>query len=235
MVQRHKTPTTRSNSIQEQVVNMILERDLDAGAPLPAEPELMRVFGVSRNSVREALKSLQALGIVEIRHGYGTFVGGAPLHALAPGLLFHARLSSRRDYQTLRDIVEVRALLETGLIRRAAVELADHDLAQLDLELAALAAGGADERGHHDRRFHELLYQPLGNQMVLQLIGLFWDVYHRMEDELGAPETDAAQVTELHRQIIEALRQRDPDRAAQVIDLHFADIRARIERLRQNG
>ncbi|MCW2915348.1 MAG: Transcriptional regulator, GntR family [Actinomycetia bacterium] len=56
-----------------------------------------------------------------------------------------------------------------------------------------------------------------------------------MEGELGRPETDEAQVVESHRLIVEALRARDPDRAAEVIDLHFADVRARIDHLGRPG
>ncbi|HZG05850.1 MAG TPA: FCD domain-containing protein [Streptomyces sp.] len=226
-VRRERRPT-----VQDQLVELIMALDLDAGDALPAEQELMRALGVSRNSVREALKGLQALGIVDIRHGYGTYVGTPELRSLAPGLLFHTRLAvKRRDHQALRDIVEVRALLEGGLIRRAAAELTEAHLDRLDLELAALAADGAEGRAGHDRRFHELLYEPLGNAVVLQLIALFWDVYRQLEHELGKPETDHDQVVRQHRRVVEALRARDPDRAAEAIDGHFADVLARIDRL----
>jgi DNA-binding FadR family transcriptional regulator len=219
-------------SVQDRLVDMIIESGLDTGAPLPAEPELMRVLGVSRNSVREALKGLQALGIVDIRHGYGTFIGEAQLRALAPGLLFHTRLAVRRaDHRALHDIVEVRALLEGGLIRRAALELSEDDLGRLDAELAALAADGAEARAGHDRRFHELLYESLGNAMVLQLIGLFWDAYRELEHEVGKPQTDHDQVVRQHRRVVDALRAREPEAAADAIAAHFADVQSRIDRL----
>ncbi len=212
---------TTAQAVQERVVALIADRHLGTGAPLPTEPEIMRLLGVSRNSVREALKGLQALGIVEIRHGHGTFVGKTPLRAMTPGLL----LQARRDRQALHDMWEIRALLESGLIRRAARELTDQHLAALEVELAALAAGGPAD---HDRRFHELLYAPLGNAMVLELLGLFWDVYRQLEDELGTPATDPAEVADSHRRILDALRARDPDRAADASDHHFADLRTRL-------
>lgn len=227
---------TRRPSVQDRLVELIMALDLDAGDALPAEQELMRALGVSRNSVREALKSLQALGIVDIRHGYGTYVGAPGLRSLAPGLLFHTRLAVKReDHRALRDIVEVRALLEGGLIRRAAVQLTDDHLDRLDRELDALAADGAEGRAGHDRRFHELLYEPLENAVVLQLIALFWDVYRQLEHEIGKPETDHEQVVRLHRRVVEALRDRDPGRAAEAIESHFADILARIDRLGGGG
>ena len=220
----------RRPSVQDQVVDLIVELDLDPGDALPPEPELMRTLGVSRNSVREALKGLQALGIVDIRHGYGTYVGTAQLRSMAPGLLFRSRLAVRReDPRALRDIVEVRALLESGLIRRSALELTGDDLDRLRDELHALDADGDTGRAGHDRRFHELLYEPLGNDLVLQLIALFWDVYRQLEYGVGKPRTDHEQVVRQHRHVLEALRSRDPDAAAATIADHFADVTARID------
>jgi DNA-binding FadR family transcriptional regulator len=219
----------RRPSVQDQIVDLIVEADLDPGDPLPAEPELTRALGVSRNSVREALKGLQALGIVEVRHGYGTYVGTAALRSLAPGLLFHSRLAVRRDNpRALLDIVEVRALLESGLIRRAALELRPEDLDRLRAELDGLAADGDAGRAGHDRRFHELLYEPLGNALALQLIALFWDVYRQLETDMAKPRTDHEHVVGQHRQVLEALESRDPDAAAARIAEHFADVTARI-------
>jgi DNA-binding FadR family transcriptional regulator len=223
---------TTAQAVQDQVVELIVGRGLTAGSPLPPEPEIMRALSVSRNSVREALKGLQALGIVDIRHGYGTFVGSAPLRAMEPALLLHGRISGRGNRQVLGDIVEIRSVLESGLVRRSAVELTDEQIAALEVELGALQTYGEVGQAEHDHRFHELLYEPLGNQMAIELIGMFWDVYHQLEDELGRPETDPAHVVEEHRKIVEALRARDPDRAAEMMDQHFADVRARIERLR---
>lgn len=221
----------RRPTVQDLIVDLIVEMDLDPGDALPAEPELMRTLGVSRNSVREALKGLQAFGIVDIRHGYGTYVGSAQLRSMAPGLLFHSRLAVRRENpRALRDIVEVRALLESGLIRRSALELAPADLDRLREELDALAADGDAGRAGHDRRFHELLYEPLGNALALQLIALFWDVYRQLEAEVGKPRTDHHQVVRQHGQVLDALRAHDPDAAAAMIAEHFADVIARIDR-----
>ena len=220
----------RPPSVQDRIVELVVAMDLDPGDPLPPEPELMRTLGVSRNSVREALKGLQALGIVDVRHGYGTYVGTGALRSLAPGLLFHSRLGVRRDNpRALLDIVEVRALLESGLIRRAARELNRADLDRLREELDALAAGGDEGRAGHDRRFHELLYEPLGNELALQLIALFWDVYRQLEADMAKPRTDHEHVVRQHGQVLDALEAGDPDGAAATIAEHFADITDRIE------
>src|ERR671937_740376 len=101
--------------LQDRVVDLILNTGLPPGAPLPSEPELMNELGASRNSIRETLRALHTLGIVDIRHGYGTFVGEAPVTALMPGLLFRAHQSARHDAAALVDFIQIRRILETAL------------------------------------------------------------------------------------------------------------------------
>lgn len=76
--------------LAQQILALIHQRGLGVGDSMPTELELIEELAVSRNSVREAVRALRALGIVDIRHGHGTFVGDAPLHALSPALTFRA-------------------------------------------------------------------------------------------------------------------------------------------------
>jgi DNA-binding FadR family transcriptional regulator len=185
-------------------------------------------LGASRNSVREALRALHTLGIVEIRHGYGTFVGSAPLTAVTPGLLFRTRLAVRADPSALADLVEVRELLELGLIERVAHE-SDVDLLE-DLD-AAVEAMRAGDLADADRRFHERLYAGVGNELATQLVSLFWDIYHQVAKELAPPPLDRSQVVGSHQRIVDALRSRDPAQARVVLRSHFADLRTRVAQL----
>ncbi|GAA3839035.1 FadR/GntR family transcriptional regulator [Streptomyces chiangmaiensis] len=75
-----------ARDLQERIKKLSIERRLPSGAVLPTEPELMTLLGAGRNSVREALKALQAMGIVEIRHGFGTHVGPRSLALMVEGL-----------------------------------------------------------------------------------------------------------------------------------------------------
>ena len=100
-------------------MDLILERELEAGDPLPTENELAAALGVGRNTLRESLKVLQALGVIEIRHGFGMFVAPSNFEALADGLTFRARLSLRHHGQEALQLVDVRQALESGLIGSA--------------------------------------------------------------------------------------------------------------------
>ncbi|WP_433443622.1 FadR/GntR family transcriptional regulator [Nonomuraea sp. CA-141351] len=217
-------PTRDGASLQERIVALIHERGLAPGAPMPTEVQLMELLGASRNSVREAVRALRALGIVEIRHGHGTFVGHASLDVLTPSFAFRVR-SGPGGIRALNDLVEVRELLETGLIGQVAQSTSAPRLAALDA-----LANGMDRDREADRAFHALLYESCGNELVLQLIGLFWDVYHEVEPTLGPPEERTAEIAVNHRRIVAALRARDAEAAREAMRLHFRDVKARIAR-----
>ncbi|GAA3729614.1 FadR/GntR family transcriptional regulator [Plantactinospora mayteni] len=217
--------TRNGGSLQERIVALIHERGLAPGAPMPTEPQLMDLLGASRNSVREAVRALQALGIVEIRHGYGTFVGQASLDVLTPSLAFRVRSGPGGGIRALHDLVEVRELIEIGLIGEVARTTSGPRIAALDALVTAM-----DRDPEADRAFHSLLYESCGNELVLQLIGLFWDVYHQVEPVLGPPEERTAEIVTNHRRIVAALRARDPEAAREAMRLHFRDVKARVAR-----
>ncbi|MFB9902814.1 FadR/GntR family transcriptional regulator [Allokutzneria oryzae] len=213
--------------LQDRIVDLILDRGLAPGESMPTEPVLMDELGASRNSVREALRALHTLGIVDIRHGYGTFVGAAPITAFTPGLLFQARQSLGKDASVLADLVEIRRILETDLIGKV-VPLADEDfLAELDGLTARMESGEKDA----DERFHQTLYRPVGNDFALQLIALFWTVYHRLEAEIEPPGKAAEEIGHGHGEIVAALRTGDPAAARAAMTEHFADIETRVATL----
>lgn len=130
---------------------------------MPTEAELVEALGISRNSVREALKALQALSIVEVRHGFGTYVGDSSLEPFAGALVFRDRKSLRRDRRELHEIVDVREALETGLIAQLPPQFAPEDVARLGDRLDVLRrdAGRGEAGDDADRAFHEALYAPL--------------------------------------------------------------------------
>lgn len=222
--------------LQEQVRSMltdyIVEHGLGPGDPLPTEQELMREFGVGRNVLREGLKALQALGIVEVRHGYGTFVGNAGLAALERGLHFRASLSLRSGLGELRDLLDVREALEVGLAARVVAALDDAQLAALDEIVAGMqrAAAAGEYFPELDWRFHETLYAPLRNTLVIDLLRVFWRVFGEVEAQLPGARYTPATAAGWHGAILAALRQRDADATDRAIRAHFADIRERLDR-----
>jgi DNA-binding FadR family transcriptional regulator len=233
-VPRPRPRPSRAVEAQEGVKELILQRGLVAGAPLPTESELMEELGVSRNSIREALKALQAVGIVDIRHGFGMFVGRMSLAGLVDELAFHSRITLQDGRNALANLIEIREILEIGLVQRLIDLGPDVDLSPVAdviarMEAEALVDAVSPET---DRLFHDLLYRPLDNAVVSQLLGAFWDVYHQLRDHLGAPDETPDDVVRRHRDIYTAVLAGDKARAMAAVYAHFAGVRNRLARLR---
>ncbi|WP_229119983.1 FadR/GntR family transcriptional regulator [Enemella evansiae] len=222
--------------LQEQVRSLltdyIVEHGLGPGDPLPTEQELMREFGVGRNVLREGLKALQALGIVEVRHGYGTFVGNAGLTALERGLHFRAAMSLRAGLGELRDLLDVREALEVGLAARVVAAVDDAQLAALEEIVQGMqrAAVAGDYFPELDWRFHETLYAPLGNALVTDLLRVFWRVFGDVEAQLPGARYTPVAAAGWHAGILAAVRQQDVGATQRAVATHFADIRERLGR-----
>jgi DNA-binding FadR family transcriptional regulator len=223
-------------AIRDEITGLILSRGLKSGDPLPTETELVEALGVSRNSVREALKALQALDIVEIRHGYGTYVGRLSLDPLADGLTFRALHDIGRDLRSMEEIVEVREALEGALIRRVAASIPEADLAALDGVTRRMSerAKSGETFADEDREFHEVLYRSLNNELVTQLLRAFWDVFHRVNHRLGVTDPNPLQTVRRHRAIVTALRKSDVARAEQAMAEHFRNLDVRVAQLRSS-
>ncbi|MFI0356993.1 FadR/GntR family transcriptional regulator [Actinomadura sp. 9N407] len=222
---------SRTEEVQQRIKQLILERGLAVGDPMPTEFELVDELDVSRNSLREALKALQAVGIVEIRHGFGMYVGRMSLGALVDELTFHARMSKGQGHDDLAHLVDIREILERGLIEQVidrGLESGTPELDEIMRRMEAEAAAG-QVTPETDRLFHELLYRPLGNPIVSQLLGAFWDVYRTLQHDLAPVVQEATDVAQRHRDIYEAMHAGDRAAAAAATAAHFRGIRDRLD------
>ncbi|NKQ53601.1 FadR family transcriptional regulator [Amycolatopsis sp. K13G38] len=218
--------TTRSQELVDRIIELIDQRGLRPGDPLPPEPRLMEEFDVARNSVREALRSLQALGIVEIRHGYGTFVGEASMATLGPSLLFRTRAHSRDGLRGLSDLLEVRQVLETELARKVS---GDRKLIE---ELTGCVERMRDPAtaAAADRDFHERICVAAGNELAVELTRLFWNVYRQTETLIGAPTSTTDSLVAKHAKIVAAIESGDGEAIGNAVRQHFDEVRGRISR-----
>ncbi|MGW7083915.1 FadR/GntR family transcriptional regulator [Streptomyces sp. NPDC054871] len=227
-----------ARDIQERIKKLIIDQRLPSGASLPTEPELMERLGVSRNSVREALKALQAMGIVEIRHGFGTYVGPMSMAPMIEGLTFRTVAGHYRGEDSLLQLLELREAVETGLIARLAGRIPDADLAELDALVDRMdteAASNDDRSGQPgavhtetDRAFHATLYRCLRNPLLGEVLEAFWDAFHRVRTDLVDVPQDPKVTCRQHREILDAVRSGDVLRAERAIREHFGNIRTRL-------
>lgn len=225
----------RLRALTSDIMDLIIDRGLRAGDSLPTESVLVEELGVGRNTLREAIKVLQALGVVEIRHGFGMFVASNNLVALADSLTFRGRMSLRHKGHEAHELVEVRQALESGLIGSAIDAL---DAAQLQ-ELEAIVATMEEraDRGltfvEADQEFHRLLFSCLDNELLTNLLGVFWQVYRTIHEAIDAAGDDRqvvglAETAKIHRDILDAVRAQDKVLAQDLMHRHFDGIREQL-------
>ncbi len=215
---------------QERIKQYIVAHGLQPGDPLPTETMLARDLGISRNSLREALKALAAAGVVETRHGLGTYVGNASLAPLIDGMAFSLVQHINRDTRTLREMLELREILEFELVRRVAGTHTPAQLARLEACVARMEADAAREvmDPNVDRSFHDTLYEPLDNHAVTLILHAFWDVQEAVASLLPPVPRYAEANARWHRDILDAVRRGDADAAVTAMRAQFTGVHQRL-------
>jgi DNA-binding FadR family transcriptional regulator len=211
-------------TVQDEIRNYIIRQGLRPGDPLKPEAELARLFGVSRNSVREAVKALESTGVLETRRGSGVYVSD---FSFAP-LLDHLPYGLMQGRRALSELVELRKTLEAGLIADAMRAMSPSSVTAMKDVLASMRA--LAEQGkpfpEQDRQFHRLLFSDLGNEMLLSLFDLFWLAFHHAAPPMrGRTPMKAYQA---HADILDAILTGDPDQARTAVHDHYLGIESRL-------
>ncbi|WP_129661483.1 FadR/GntR family transcriptional regulator [Rothia uropygialis] len=222
----------RMHALQQEIMTIILDRGLTPGDPMPTEYELVEELGVGRNTVRESLKVLQSMGVVEVRHGYGMFVAHKNLEALAMGLEFHARMSLLGHGNEAMEVVEVRQALESSLVSSAMDAMTAEDHAALEKCIQGMEESAQDGalNAEHDHEFHRLLFAPLNNGLLASLLEVFWSVYGQIREQVGQSIPVAKKNAQAHRDILEAVRNGEKERAALLLSSHFDALRESLRK-----
>jgi len=207
--------------IRDQIRTQLALGRLRAGDKLPAERELAASFGSSRNAVREALRGLEMAGVIELRKGVK---GGAFIREGDPGVVtrsFGDMVNLGRI--TLESLTESRVLVQEAVIRLACERATEADFEELarsiDRTEALSREGQVEERRRQLLRFYHLLGRATRNEVMLIVVDALTDIVLKvMARDDTAPRLDTVRA---HRAILQALRRRDGDAAAQLMTVHL--------------
>lgn len=217
-------------SVQTAIKEFIIENQLQPGDALPSENDLAKNLNVSRNIVREAVKSLSSLGIVETRHGRGLFVRPFSFIPILDNLAY----GLGDALGELADLLEIRRALETGMIGRAIQEISDSQLEGLRdiIEQMSVLARKGEGFAAEDREFHRRLYEPLGNKALLKLLDIFWMSFRVASQNSDIRDIKPMSTYRDHVAILEALAARDNDKSRIALNRHYDALQERLERVR---
>ncbi|WP_433528174.1 FadR/GntR family transcriptional regulator [Micromonospora sp. CA-263727] len=214
----------------DKIKQMIVAGELRPGDRLPREPDLAERLGLSRNSLREAVRALALIRVLDVRQGDGTYVT-----SLDPALLLDA-LSFVVDFHrddTVLDFLEVRRILEPAATALAAQRASDEDVAALREVLDGLGDSPTiEELVANDLEFHRLIAACAGNNVLSSLLDSLSGPTTRARIWRGLTQEGAVDRTrEQHAAILDAIAARQPELARSWATVHVAGVEEWLRRV----
>ena len=217
--------TVRRNKVYEEVARQIerlILKKLKPGDKLPSERELAETLGVSRSSIRDAIRSLELMGMVEPRQGAGTIVREISSDSLANPLV---NVLKRKE-ELVSELLDFRKMLEPPLAARAAARVSADEISEMEeilqrqQEKQSLGEAAVAE----DAEFHYSIALASGNSVVLKVLDILMDLLRGTRERSlqveGRPQRSLAG----HRRILAALKRHDAEAAKAAMRRHIEDV-----------
>lgn len=200
--------------------NLISEGALIPGGRLPAERDLADTFGVSRSSLRQALKVLETMGVISQRVGDGTYLNAGAPSILSESMEFLILLDGISFYE----LMEARLIVEPELVARAAIRATADDLVELGAVHASMEQSRNDSPSfvEADLLFHRTLFRISGNRVCSVMFTVVHQSVHKLM-AVTAALVDPEHTLMLHRRIITAIRKGDAHEARRRMVEHLQD------------
>ena len=208
------------------IINSIIEGILVPGGKLPTEPELTKTYGVGRNSVREAIKKLEANGVVYIKRGEGTFISESYNHKILDPMLYSIILekNSWNDFVSLRSVIDIGTLeviassneeLDTRGLKRTLL-LMEAETLREDISLERLLK--------YDMDFHKGIAELTGNPQlgtITEYITRLTLPSRRKTTKKIIEDNQLGPFIELHKELLEIIENRQTDKITQTVMNHY--------------
>jgi DNA-binding FadR family transcriptional regulator len=221
-----KRPPSLHQVVQQSIKSHIVDNGLQPGDALPSENALSKELEVSRNLVREAVRGLEALGIVDIRRGSGLYVSNFSMEQL----MINIDYSIHFEINDLKELFAVRRALEIGMVGNAikAKTKEREDELKAILDLIRLKAERGQPFPEEDRSFHQCLFAALNNRTLLRILDVFWMVLNKADQIIDLRDKDPHWTYELHIPVVTAFVEGDKEAARSALLQHYANLENRL-------
>ncbi|MBT2621854.1 MULTISPECIES: FadR/GntR family transcriptional regulator [Chryseobacterium] len=201
---------TLAQEVAERLTEGIINNEYAVGEKLPIEPELMKIYGVGRSSIREAIKILSIKGVLNVQQGVGTFVVSKNIQE---------SLETQMDKAQIEDVFEVRSLLESKIAARAAMYHTEKDLktikSYLDLRAKLAKENQALECYQADINFHVAIAEACGNSLLKEIYKIASKHVLKTYESSHNNNTDSFIASQkIHTDLYLYIEKRDSDHAA---------------------
>jgi GntR family transcriptional repressor for pyruvate dehydrogenase complex len=214
--------TRVAEEVADRIRVLMLDGTFPAGEPLPSERHLAERFGVSRGSIRDALRTLETIGLLETRHGQGTFPHELSVDRLVAPLA--SVMAYRSDLQD--ELMDVRRMFEPAVARAAAERASDEDLADLEriLETQRQKLKTGQSAIVEDTAFHAILARATRNRVVMSIMATLNDLLVDSRTQSLNQKGRPGRSIDGHEAVVAALRRHDSDAASQAMSNHIDQI-----------
>lgn len=210
-----------SENVENKIIQAINAGELKPGDKLPSERDLGEMFSVSRTVIRDALKTLVGLGVVNIRHGMGAFVNIVDQSGDVSRIATLLQISKG----TMDELYQVRQILETQSVSWCIRNATSKDIE--DLERIIDQAKEQEDQGRLallDGEFHLKISEAAGNRVLLRLMGNLLDLLGENRAQATMPLSRQKLSVLDHEQILEAIKARNSELAQQWMTKHLIDV-----------
>lgn len=211
-------PGPDPSSVLSMLRTFIEDGDYQVGMMLPAERVLAEQFGVGRPAIREGIKALSILDVIESRRGDGTYIKS--LEGLKTG--WPTKVELRAADFNLLDLLEVRKMIEPSAARLAATRANQHDLIRIETECSDIEdAKNWDDIAQHDLLLHTAIIEAAGNPVLTELNRAIARLSRKSREVTGHSAPDCHKMIEHHRLIVDSILRGEADVAERAMLEHL--------------
>jgi GntR family transcriptional repressor for pyruvate dehydrogenase complex len=222
------------DSVSMQIQQLIAKRKLKPGDKLPSQRDLAEQLGIGRPAIREALKRLEAMGIVKVQHGKSSTIEKVDLGTIMGNVGSLLELAPIEVLQLL----EAKEIIESQCTELAAQRATENDLAEMKGYLEEMEKNKKNPRVHAeaDYLFHFTIVKAANNPFIIEITKVLGKMIEKAIEETAIEDDSVGREKAMryHRSLYRAIRQKDGKKAADLLHKHSIESRGRYEMMHSN-